>query len=219
MDKPTIKILMIKGEKGDAYDDSELRAEIEATLANNAYIKHTGDGDFELPIHTINDSVTSNASTWSSEKITEEIANIINDEQTAEDSQTTTISAHKLFGVISQINQNVDTTYNKVTVLEPKVDTLENDVTTLKNKAFKYSNTSGLIVDTSKYNHLMIITNNKIAFVILSITFPSSAGTGIVISSLVGNDIMVTGYIKQGNILTIDFDDTTLPSFCYMLSE
>lgn len=147
------------------------------------------------------------------------IDDIIDDSQEAETSETTTISAHKLYSELSQINQDVDTTYNKVTVLEPKVATLESNVTTLKNKAFKYSNTNGLTVDMSKYNHLMIITTSKIAFVVLSTTFPSSAGAGVTINSLVGNDITVTGYMKQGNILTIQFDDTTLASFCYMLSE
>lgn len=214
-----VKVVMVKGEKGDTYDDTELRAELDTILANNAYVVAIEDGAFQLPIHTINDIQISAYSTWSSQKINEEIAAIIDDSQEAETSETTTISAHKLYSEISQINQNVDTTYNKVTALEPKVTTLESDVTNLKNKAFRYSNTNGLTVDMSKYNHLMIITTNKIAFVVLSATFPSSAGAGVTINSLVGNDITVTGYIKQGDILTIQFDDTTLASFCYMLSE
>lgn len=101
MDKPTIKILMIKGEKGDAYDDSELRAEIEATLANNAYVQFVGDGELELPVHTINDNVTSNASTWSSSKITSEISAFIDDSETSNDS---TWSSNKIDGEITDIN-------------------------------------------------------------------------------------------------------------------
>lgn len=101
MDKPTIKILMIKGEKGDAYDDSELRAEIEATLANSAYVQFIGDGELELPVHSINDSVTSNTSTWSSTKITSEISAFIDDSETSNDS---TWSSNKINGEITDIN-------------------------------------------------------------------------------------------------------------------
>ena len=97
MDKPTIKILMIKGEKGDAYDDSELRAEIEATLANNAYVQFVGDGELELPVHTINDSVTSSNSTWSSEKIVEEYPEV------TYTISNNTITCDKTFSELSEI--------------------------------------------------------------------------------------------------------------------
>lgn len=79
MDKPTIKILMTKGEKGDAYDDSELRAELEAILANNAYVVAIEDGAFELPIHTINDDNITAYSCWSSAKVNNELADVKND--------------------------------------------------------------------------------------------------------------------------------------------
>ena len=74
-----IKIMMLKGEKGDEYDDTELRAEINAKLANTPYIGYTEDGTFELPIHTINDSVTGNTSTWSSNKIAQKVTKVVYD--------------------------------------------------------------------------------------------------------------------------------------------
>lgn len=67
-----IKILMLKGEKGDTYDDTELRTEIDTKLANTPYIKYQEDDDYELPIHSINDNEVNNVKTWSSEKITNE---------------------------------------------------------------------------------------------------------------------------------------------------
>lgn len=64
-----VKVIMVKGEKGDPYDDTELRAELETILANNAYVVAIEDGAFQLPIHTINDNTIGSGSTWSSEKI------------------------------------------------------------------------------------------------------------------------------------------------------
>lgn len=72
-----VKIMMLKGEKGDEYDDTELRAEINAKLANTPYIGYTEDGTFELPIHTINDSVTGASSTWSSNKINDKASKVV----------------------------------------------------------------------------------------------------------------------------------------------
>lgn len=74
-----IKIMMLKGEKGDEYDDTELRAEINAKLANTPYIGYTEDGTFDLPIHTINDNVTGNTSTWSSSKIAQKVKKVVYD--------------------------------------------------------------------------------------------------------------------------------------------
>lgn len=74
-----IKIMMLKGEKGDEYDDTELRAEINAKLANTPYIGYTEDGTFDLPIHTINDNVTGNTSTWSSSKIAQLVTKVVYD--------------------------------------------------------------------------------------------------------------------------------------------
>lgn len=74
-----IKIMMLKGEKGDEYDDTELRAEINAKLANTPYIGYTEDGTFDLPIHTINDNVTGNTSTWSSSKISQKVTKVVYD--------------------------------------------------------------------------------------------------------------------------------------------
>ena len=72
-----IKIMMLKGEKGDTYDDTELRAELEARLANTPYTGYTEDETFQLPIHTINDSATGTGTTWSSEKINDNITSAI----------------------------------------------------------------------------------------------------------------------------------------------
>ena len=72
-----IKIMMLKGEKGDTYDDTELRAELEARLANTPYTGYTEDGTFQLPIHTIDDSATGTGTTWSSEKINDNITSAI----------------------------------------------------------------------------------------------------------------------------------------------
>lgn len=74
-----IKIMMLKGEKGDEYDDTELRAEINAKLANTPYIGYTEDGTFDLPIHTINDNVTANTSSWSSSKIAQKVTKVVYD--------------------------------------------------------------------------------------------------------------------------------------------
>lgn len=82
-----IKIMMLKGEKGDTYDDTELRAEISAELANTPYMGYTEDGTFELPLHSINDSVKGSGTTWSSNKIDEITANTI---YTVEDTSATT---------------------------------------------------------------------------------------------------------------------------------
>lgn len=199
------RVVMLQGAKGDAYDDTQLRQDINEMLANTPYIKYTEDNGFELPIETINDNSITAYSCWSSQKTAEEIANIIDDNDDALYSETTTRSA-------KSITESFDAHAQHLGGLALRIDNLEN-------KAFKYSNTNGLIVDMSKYNHLMIITNNKIAFIVLSVTFPSIAGAGITINSLVGNDITVTEYIKQGRILTVNFDNATLPSFCYMLSE
>lgn len=72
-----VKVVMVKGEKGDPYDDTELRAELETILANNAYVVAIEDGAFELPIHTINDNSITAYSCWSSQKTKEELNGII----------------------------------------------------------------------------------------------------------------------------------------------
>lgn len=45
-------------------------------LENTPYTTVESEGEFELPVHTINDSETSAYSTWSSEKISEEMVGI-----------------------------------------------------------------------------------------------------------------------------------------------
>ena len=78
MDKTllTVKVVMLKGEKGEkgdgVYDDSEVRQQIgfiDEYLEHIPYVEYEEDGDFVLPTHTINDNETSTDSTWSSRKI------------------------------------------------------------------------------------------------------------------------------------------------------
>lgn len=276
MDKPTIKILMLKGEKGDAYDDSELRAEIEATLANNAYVQFIGDGELELPVHSINDSVTSNTSTWSSSKIIAEYPvvtyTINNDTITCdktynellevstktpkiiiknsvencvayslriENSQMVNgffISAknnngrivinHKpndtiTFSAISEnfqseintLNNDVDTIQGNITTLQGNVTTINNNISALTNQALNYNGSSGIMIDTSKYNHLLLFTTSRIALITLA-GLSTQAGVGF--TCIVGS-ALTANTVKMGNSLTIAFNE--ISSFCYMLTQ
>lgn len=63
------RVVMLQGAKGDAYDDTQLRQDINEMLANAPYILYSEDDEFQLPIYTINDNSISAYSTWSSEKI------------------------------------------------------------------------------------------------------------------------------------------------------
>lgn len=99
-----IKIMMLKGEKGDTYDDTELRAEINAKLANTPYIGYTEDGTFELPLHTIDDTVTDSGSTWSSEKIDDITTNTM---YTVADTSATTATCNLTYSeVLALITSN-----------------------------------------------------------------------------------------------------------------
>ena len=63
------RVVMLQGAKGDAYDDTQLRQDINEMLANAPYILYSEDNEFQLPIYTINDNSISAYTTWSSEKI------------------------------------------------------------------------------------------------------------------------------------------------------
>lgn len=220
------RVVMLQGAKGDAYDDTQLRQDINEMLANTPYIKYTEDDGFELPIYTINDNSITAYSCWSSAKTTEEIANIIDDNDDALYSETTTRSAKSItdsfdayanhIGGLALRISNLETDDE---VIKPKISALETAVTKLNTKAFNYSSNNEIMIDTTKYNHMMIITTNRIAFVILNSTFPSSAGTNITLNCLIGNNIMVNSYSKSNNNLSITFNSSSLANFCYMLSE
>lgn len=66
------RVVMLQGAKGEPYDDTQLRQDINEMLANVPYIKYTEDNGFELPIYTINDNSVTAYSCWSSQKITNE---------------------------------------------------------------------------------------------------------------------------------------------------
>lgn len=66
------RVVMLQGAKGEPYDDTQLRQDIDKMLANVPYVKYTEDNGFELPIYTINDDNISAYGTWSSQKITNE---------------------------------------------------------------------------------------------------------------------------------------------------
>lgn len=54
-------------------DIADFEAEVNAILDNAPYIYYVEDEDFELPVNTINDSVTALNSAWSSQKTADEI--------------------------------------------------------------------------------------------------------------------------------------------------
>ena len=137
-----VKILMLKGEKGDAYDDTELRAELEAILANNAYVKYTGDGAFELPIHTINDSDKSNTSTWSSNKIVDEYPVV-----------TYTISDNTI---------TCDKTFAEVTALSkiPIIRILHGTERIIADNTLLNQTLGGLIIEGKTFEGKVIITHH-----------------------------------------------------------
>lgn len=72
------------------------------------------------------------------------------------------------------------------------------------------------MVDTSKYNHLFIITAQRILLITLSGLSP---GVGIGFTPLVGENVIANIVSTGANKLTIAFDDTEISSFCYMLTE
>lgn len=146
------RVVMLQGAKGDAYDDTQLRQDINEMLANTPYIKYTEDVGFELPIETINDEVASSNTVYSSNKINELISGIIDDSQEGETSETTTMSANKLSGIISQLNQNIDGIYNDVVTLNTQkwryVGTLNNSDTRSLRVDFTEAETSTVIILT-----------------------------------------------------------------------
>ena len=70
------RVVMLKGAKGDTYDDTQLRQDIDEKLANAPYVLYSEDDGFQLPIYTLNDDTISAYSTWSSEKIKAEYPEI-----------------------------------------------------------------------------------------------------------------------------------------------
>ena len=78
------KVVMLQGAKGETYDDTQLRQDINEMLANVPYIKYTEDNGFELPIYTINDNNITAYSCWSSDKVNSEITSIKEDITTIE---------------------------------------------------------------------------------------------------------------------------------------
>jgi len=71
------RVVMLQGAKGEPYDDTQLRQDINEMLANVPYIEYTEDNGFELPIYTINDNSVTAYSCWSSQKTQEELNGII----------------------------------------------------------------------------------------------------------------------------------------------
>lgn len=146
------RVVMLQGAKGDAYDDTQLRQDIDEMLANTPYIKYTEDMGFELPIETINDEVASSNTTYSSNKVNELISGVIDDSQEGETSENSTISANKLFGIVSQLNQNIDGIYNDVVTLNTQkwryVGTLNNTDTRSLRIDFTEAETSTVIILT-----------------------------------------------------------------------
>lgn len=71
------RVVMLQGAKGEPYDDTQLRQDINEMLANVPYIKYTEDDGLELPIYTINDNSVTAYSCWSSQKTQEELNGIV----------------------------------------------------------------------------------------------------------------------------------------------
>lgn len=198
-----VKVVMLKGEKGDTYDDTELRNELNTILANNAYVVAIEDGTFELPIHTINDTTTGTSSTWSSSKITDEISAIIDDSQEAETSETTTMSANKLSGIISQLNQNIDGIYNDVVTLNTQkwryIGTLNTTYTRSLRIDFTEAETSTIIILT--VNNVNADGNNVFVSRKTMIT-PELSGVPawqIAGANMNQDEIMILGSYNDGN--------------------
>lgn len=73
------RVVMLQGAKGDTYDDTQLRQDINEMLANVPYIKYTEDNGLELPIYTINDDNITAYSCWSSQKVNNELTDVKDD--------------------------------------------------------------------------------------------------------------------------------------------
>lgn len=86
-------------------------------LDNTPYLYYDGDDGVELPIHTINDSVTSASSTWSSEKIAEEIGG-------GTSIQALTERVTDLETDVSGIDQDITGLTSDVTTLNTRVNGL-----------------------------------------------------------------------------------------------
>lgn len=146
------RVVMLQGAKGDAYDDTQLRQDINEMLANAPYVKYTEDNGFELPIETINDETISPNTVYSSSKVNELISGVIDDSQEGETSEKSTISANKLFSIVSQLNQNIDGIYNDVTALNVQkwryIGTLNNSDTRSLRIDFTEAETSTVIILT-----------------------------------------------------------------------
>ncbi len=241
----------------------ELAQQIVEHLNNTPYVTYEEDGEFQLPIHTINDSAISNESTWSSAKLQEEFEGVIYtiDSGSCTCNKTYSeimailnekipkitikhgasinyvdyaikvlnmgliISARTNEGKVTIEHSNDDTISVTFTVedFQNDIDALESDVSTLKTnvngmlgKTFEYSGTNAIMVDTSKYNHLFIITAQRILLITLSGLSP---GVGIGFTPLVGENVIANIVSTGANTLTIAFDDTEISSFCYMLTE
>ena len=215
-----IKILMLKGEKGDAYDDTELRAEIEAELANNAYVKVISDGAVELPIHTINDNVTGSDSTWSSSKISA----MIDDEHAG---------AHKTFSsnyITDKFTQHVEfILYSNNTALCTKtLDDLKAVIKTTRDRALisaKYNeapNNRGLLISHKEDNDAFYFvfeiydtfTSNK-ASGGDTITVKWNKSTDAITWASEDINAGLTALQNSVNTLTNNLADTAAKSFSY----
>lgn len=197
------RVVMLQGAKGDAYDDTQLRQDINEMLANTPYIKYTEDMGFELPIETINDEVIATNTVYSSNKVNELISGIIDDSQEGETSETTTMSANKLSGILSQINQNIDGIYNDVVTLNTQkwryVGTLNNSDTRSLRVDFTEAETSTVIILT--INNVNAEGNNVF---ISRKTMITPELTGIPAWQIAGADmnqdeIMILGSYNDGN--------------------
>lgn len=90
-----------------------IASNIETLLDNTPYLYYDGDEGPELPIHTINDSVTSFLSTWSSQKIADEISGGTS---------------------IQELNTRVSSLESNVSGVDQDIAGLTSDVTTLNNQ-------------------------------------------------------------------------------------
>ena len=87
----------------DATGNPESVAAAMAELDKTPYAEIVEGEAEDLPVYTINDSETGTASTWSSEKITNEIKTVVNDDETV---KTSTWSSEKINEKIDEVFQN-----------------------------------------------------------------------------------------------------------------
>ncbi len=163
------RVLMLQGAKGDAYDDTQLRQDINEMLANVPYIKYTEDNGFELPIYTINDNSITAYSCWSSQKVNSEFTDVKDDITTINDNITSLNSdMGDVKDDIIDLKANDQSLTNGITLTRTDLHDLENNkVNPLWNMRWKdggnVTDTDGIFVPWSNgsASTILILTMNN----------------------------------------------------------